>query len=315
MSLRIAVQMDPIETINITGDSTFALMLEAEARGHEMAVYGPDALSLKDNHLTARVKPVRVRDEKGNHATLGEATRVDLGDFDVVLMRQDPPFDMNYTTATHLLDRIHPKTLVVNDPTSVRNAPEKILVNEFPDLMPPTLVSRDRAEIEAFRAEHGDLVMKPLYGNGGAGVFKVGKDDENFNGFFDLFAGLSREPWMIQRFLPAVRAGDKRIILIDGVAMGQLNRVPAAGDIRANLVRGGAGQATELTKREQEICARIGPLLRERGLIFVGIDVIDGNLTEINVTSPTGIRAIKRLGGPDLAVPIWDAIENRLGRN
>jgi glutathione synthase len=204
---------------------------------------------------------------------------------------------------------------VVNDPTSVRNAPEKILVNEFPDLMPPTLVSRDRAEIEAFRTEHGDLVMKPLYGNGGAGVFKVGKDDENFNGFFDLFAGLSREPWMIQRFLPAVRAGDKRIILIDGVAMGALNRVPAAGDIRANLVRGGAGQATELTKREQEICARIGPLLRERGLIFVGIDVIDGNLTEINVTSPTGIRAIKRLGGPDLAVSIWDAIESRLGKS
>jgi glutathione synthase len=315
MSLRVAVQMDPIETINITGDSTFALMLEAEARGHEMVVYGPDALSLKDNHLTARVKPVSVRDEKGNHATLGEVTRVDLGDFDVVLMRQDPPFDMHYTTATHLLDRIHPKTLVVNDPTSVRNAPEKILVNEFPDLMPPTLVSRDRAEIEAFRVEHGDLVMKPLYGNGGAGVFKVGKDDENFNGFFDLFAGLSREPWMIQRFLPAVRAGDKRIILIDGVAMGQLNRVPAAGDIRANLVRGGAGQATELTKREQEICARIGPLLRERGLIFVGIDVIDGNLTEINVTSPTGIRAIKRLGGPDLAVPIWDAIERRVGKS
>ena len=315
MSLRVAVQMDPIETINITGDSTFALMLEAEARGHEMVVYGPEALSLKDNHLTARVKPVSVRDEKGNHATLGEVSRVDLGDFDVVLMRQDPPFDMHYTTATHLLDRIHPKTLVVNDPTSVRNAPEKILVNEFPDLMPPTLVSRDRAEIEAFRAEHGDLVMKPLYGNGGAGVFKVGKDDENFNGFFDLFAGLSREPWMIQRFLPAVRAGDKRIILIDGVAMGQLNRVPAAGDIRANLVRGGAGQATELTKREQEICARIGPLLRERGLIFVGIDVIDGNLTEINVTSPTGIRAIKRLGGPDLAVPIWDAIERRVGKS
>lgn len=315
MSLRIAIQMDPIENINITGDSTFALMLEAEKRGHEMVVYGPDALSLKDNHLTARVKPVSVRDEKGNHATLGEITRVDLGEFDVVLMRQDPPFDMSYTTATHLLDRIHPKTLVVNDPTSVRNAPEKILVNEFPDLMPPTLVSRDRKEIEAFRAEHGDLVMKPLYGNGGAGVFKVGKDDENFNGFFDLFAGLSREPWMTQRFLPAVRAGDKRIILIDGVAMGALNRVPAAGDIRANLVRGGAGQATELTKREQEICARIGPLLRERGLIFVGIDVIDGNLTEINVTSPTGIRAIKRLGGPDLAVPIWDAIESRLGKS
>ena len=315
MPLRVAVQMDPIEKINITGDSTFALMLEASARGHEMVVYGPESLSLRNNHLTARVRPVSVRDEKGNHATLGEETRIDLGDFDVVLMRQDPPFDMNYITATHLLDRIHPKTLVVNDPTSVRNAPEKILVNEFPDLMPPTLISRDRAEIEAFRAEQGDLVMKPLYGNGGAGVFKVAKDDENFNGFFDLFSGLSREPWMIQTFLPAVRAGDKRIILVDGVAMGALNRVPAAGDIRANLVRGGAGQSTDLTPREQEICARLAPVLRDRGLIFVGIDVIDGHLAEINVTSPTGLRGIKRLGGPDLAVAIWDAIERRVGRS
>ncbi|MFM8750308.1 glutathione synthase [Rhabdaerophilum sp.] len=315
MSLRVAVQMDPIEKINITGDSTFALMLEAQARGHDMVVYGPEQMSLKDNHLTARVRPVRVRDEKGNHADLGAETRVDLATFDVVLMRQDPPFDMNYTTATHLLDRIHPKTLVVNDPTSVRNAPEKILVNEFPDLMPPTLVSRDRQEIEDFRAEHGDLVMKPLYGNGGAGVFQVGREDENFNGFFDLFAGLSREPWMIQKFLPAVKAGDKRIILVEGIAKGALNRVPAAGDIRANLVRGGAGQATDLTPREKEICARIGPVLKERGLIFVGIDVIDGNLTEINVTSPTGLRGIKRLGGLDLAVDIWDAIEHRLGRS
>ncbi|CAN1486192.1 RimK Glutathione synthase/Ribosomal protein S6 modification enzyme (glutaminyl transferase) [Rhabdaerophilaceae bacterium] len=315
MTLRVAVQMDPIEKINIAGDSTFALMLEASHRGHEMVVYGTESLSLRDNHLTARVRPVTVRDEQGNHASMGAEARVDLGDFDVVLMRQDPPFDMNYITATHLLDRIHPKTLVVNDPSSVRNAPEKILVNEFPDLMPPTLISRDRAEIEAFRAEHGDLVMKPLYGNGGAGVFKVARDDENFNGFFDLFAGLSREPWMIQTFLPAVRAGDKRIILVDGVAMGGLNRVPAAGDIRANLVRGGAGEATELTRREREICAKIGPLLKERGLIFVGIDVIDGHLTEINVTSPTGLRGIKRLGGPDLAAAIWDAIEQRRGKS
>ncbi|MCA1999207.1 MAG: glutathione synthase [Hyphomicrobiales bacterium] len=313
MPLRVAVQMDPIERINIQGDSTFALMLEAQARGHEMHVYGAEALSLLDNRLTARMRPVRVRDEPGNHADLGAEIRADLADFDVVLMRQDPPFDLAYITASHLLERVHPRTLVVNDPFWVRNAPEKILVTEFPDLMPPTLISRDRAEIEAFRAEHGDLVMKPLYGNGGAGVFKVGRDDMNFNGFMDHFAGAGREPWMIQRFLPAVHAGDKRIILVDGTAIAGVNRVPAPGDIRSNMVRGGAAQATDLTPREHEICARIGPLLKERGLIFVGIDVIDGHLTEINVTSPTGIRAIKRLGGPDLAVHIWDAIERRRG--
>jgi len=311
MPLRVAVQMDPIEKINIKGDSTFALMLEAQARGHELFVYGPEMLSLRDNHLTARVRPVSVRDEVGNHCTLGEEFRTEMTGFDVVHMRQDPPFDLAYITASHLLERIHPKVLVVNDPFHVRNAPEKILVTEFPDLMPPTLISRDRREIEAFRAEHGDIVMKPLYGNGGAGVFKVARDDMNFNGFMDHFAGLSREPWMIQRFLPAVHAGDKRIILVDGVAVAGVNRVPAPGDIRSNLVRGGAAEATEFTAREKEICERIGPLLRDRGLIFVGIDVIDGNLTEINVTSPTGIRAIKRLGGPDLAVSIWDAIERR----
>lgn len=311
MPLRVAVQMDPIQHIKISGDSTFALMLEAQARGHELHVYGAGDLSLRDNVLSAPMQRVSVRDVLGDHVTMEPPLRHNVGDFDVVLMRQDPPFDMAYITASHLLERIHPKTLVVNDPASVRNAPEKILVTEFPDLMPPTLISRDRAEIEAFRAEHGDIVMKPLYGNGGAGVFKIGKADENFNGFMDLFLGLGREPWMIQRFLPAVRQGDKRIILVDGVAMGALNRVPADGDIRANLVRGGAGQATDLTPREHEICARIGPLLRERGLIFVGIDVIDGNLTEINVTSPTGLRGIKTLGGPDLAVAIWDAIERR----
>ncbi|KAF0231681.1 MAG: glutathione [Beijerinckiaceae bacterium] len=313
MPLRVAVQMDPIEKINIAGDSTFALMLEASARGHSLHVYGAEALTLRDNHLTARMRKAEVRDVVGDHVTLGEVERFDVADFDVVLMRQDPPFDLAYTTASHLLERVHPKTLVVNDPAHVRNAPEKILVTEFPDLMPPTLITRDRAEIEAFRAEHGDLVMKPLYGNGGAGVFKVARDDMNFNGFMDHFLGLSREPWMTQRFLPKVHEGDKRIILVDGVAMAGVNRVPAPGDIRSNLVRGGAAKATDLTPREQEICARIGPLLRERGQIFVGIDVIDGHLTEINVTSPTGIRAIKRLGGPDLAVAIWDAIERRLG--
>ena len=311
MSLKVAVQMDPIEKININGDSTFALMLEAQARGHQLYVYGPEALSLRDNHLTARMRSCTVRDVVGDHVTLGEVERFEMKDFDVVLMRQDPPFDLAYITASHLLERVHPKTLVVNDPFWVRNAPEKILVTEFPDLMPPTLISRDRAEIEAFRAEHGDLVMKPLYGNGGAGVFKVARDDMNFNGFMDHFSQTAREPWMIQRFLPKVHEGDKRIILVDGVAMAGVNRVPAPGDIRSNLVRGGAAQATDLTPREQEICARIGPVLKKHGLIFVGIDVIDGNLTEINVTSPTGIRAIKRLGGPDLAVAIWDAIERR----
>lgn len=311
-SLRVAFQMDPIAKIRIAGDSSFALMLEAQARGHSLHVYGVEALSLQGNTLTARMQSAIVRDVEGDHVTLGPAELLDVSTFDVVHMRQDPPFDMGYITATHMLERIHPKTLVVNDPASVRNAPEKILVTEFPDLMPPTLISRDRETIEAFRAEHGDIVMKPLYGNGGAGVFKISRQDENFNGFMDLFLGLSREPWMTQKFLPAVRLGDKRIILVDGVAMGALNRVPAEGDIRANLVRGGAGVKTELTAREHEICARIGPLLRERGLIFVGIDVIDGNLTEINVTSPTGIRGIKRLGGPDLAVAIWDAIEARI---
>jgi glutathione synthase len=230
---------------------------------------------------------------------------------DVVLLRQDPPFDMGYVTTTHLLERVHPKTLVVNDPAHVRNAPEKIFVTEFPDLMPPTLITRDKAEIESFRAEHGEIVMKPLYGNGGAAVFKVGAKDPNFGSLYDLFAVTFREPWVVQRFLPKITEGDKRIILIDGKAAGAINRVPAENDIRSNMVRGGAAKPTELSPREQEICERIGPALRERGLIFVGIDVIDGNLTEINVTSPTGLRAIKRLGGPDLAVDVWAAIEAR----
>jgi glutathione synthase len=311
MPLRVAVQMDPIETIKIAGDSTFALMLEAQKRGHSLYVFGPEHLSLRDNVLSAAVQSAQVRDIEGDHVTLDAPERKTFDAFDIVLMRQDPPFDLAYITASYLLERVPATTLVVNDPASVRNAPEKILVTEFPDLMPPTLISRNRAEIEAFRLEHGDLVMKPLYGNGGAGVFKVGKTDENFNGFIDLFLGLGREPWMIQRFLPKVTEGDKRIILVDGVAMGAINRVPAPGDIRSNLVRGGAAFATDLSTREQEICARIGPTLKARGLIFVGIDVIDGNLTEINVTSPTGLRAIQRLGGPDLAHAIWDAIELR----
>ncbi|NBQ39524.1 MAG: glutathione synthase [Alphaproteobacteria bacterium] len=303
--------MDPIEKINITGDSTFALMLEAQSRGHTLFYYTPDTLAMRDGVVSALVSAVTVRDVKGDHVTIEPAIRHDLSTMDVILLRQDPPFDMAYITTTHLLERIHPKTLVVNNPASVRNAPEKILVTEFPDLMPPTLVTRDKAEIEAFRREHGDVVMKPLYGNGGAAVFKVSAKDPNFGSLYDLFSVTFREPWVIQRFLPKVVEGDKRIILVDGVALGAVNRVPTGDDIRSNMVRGGAAETTELSKREREICERIGPMLRELGLIFVGIDVIDGNLTEINVTSPTGLRAIKRLGGPDLAAAIWDAIESK----
>ena len=309
--LRVAVQMDPIEKINITGDSTFALMLEAQARGHTLFYYTPDTLAMRDGTVSALVSAVNVRDVKSDHVTIEPAHRLDLSTMDVILLRQDPPFDMAYITTTHLLERIHPKTLVVNNPASVRNAPEKILVTEFPDLMPPTLITRDKAEIDEFRREHGDVVMKPLYGNGGAAVFKVSTKDPNFGSLYDLFSVTFREPWVIQRFLPKVVDGDKRIILVDGVALGAVNRVPTGDDIRSNMVRGGAAETTELSDREREICERIGPMLRDLGLIFVGIDVIDGHLTEINVTSPTGLRAIKRLGGPDLAAAIWDAIESK----
>src|SRR6202012_1241974 len=304
MRLNVAVQMDPIERINIRGDSTFAMLLEAQARAHSISYYTPDRLSMRDSKVTATVRSVVLRDVVGDHVTLGEPKHVDLSTFDVILLRQDPPFDLAYITSTHILERVHPKTLVVNDPFHVRNAPEKILVTEFPDLMPATLITRDRAEIEAFRAEHGDVVMKPLYGNGGAAVFKVGRDDPNFGSLFDLFSALSREPWVVQRFLPRVVEGDKRIILVDGVAAGAVNRVPQPGDIRSNMVRGGAARPTDLSPREHEICERIGPALREKGLLFTGIDVIDGHLTEINVTSPTGLRAIQRLGGPNLAAQI-----------
>ena len=312
MSLKVAVQMDPVERNNIAGDSTFALMLEAQSRGHELSYYTPDKLSMRDGRIIASAQSVRVRDVVGDHCTLGETSVIDLADVDVVLLRQDPPFDLAYVTTTHLLERIHPHTLVVNDPTSVRNAPEKLFVMKFPHLMPPTLITRDREQIDAFRAEHGDVVMKPLYGNGGAAVFKVSREDPNFGSLFDLFSVTFREPWVVQRFLPQVTQGDKRIILVDGEAAGAVNRVPAANDIRSNMVRGGAARPTDLTKRELEICETIRPDLKRMGLIFVGIDVIDGNLTEINVTSPTGLRAIKRLGGPDIAATIWDAIEAKL---
>ncbi len=313
MALQVAVQMDHISRINIAGDSTFALLLEAQRRGHDLVHYVPDQLAMRDGEVFATVEPLTVKDEAGAHFTLGEKRRVRLRDQDVVLLRQDPPFDMAYVTSTHLLERIHPHTLVVNDPGHVRNAPEKIFVTLFPDLMPPTLISRDLEEIKAFRSEYGDVVMKPLYGNGGAAVFRLTADDLNFGSLYDLFSVTFREPWVIQRFLPEVKAGDKRIILVDGEAAGAVNRVPSPGDLRSNMVRGGAARPTDLTDREQEICARIGPALRERGLLFVGIDVIHGNLTEINVTSPTGLRAIKRLGGPDIAAQIWDRIEEKRG--
>lgn len=313
MALTVAVQMDPIDRINIAGDSTFALLLEAQARGHALLYYTPDRLSQVGASVFAAMQPLQVRDEAGRHFTLGESSRKDLAEVDVVLLRQDPPFDLAYITSTHLLERVHPRTLVVNDPAGVRNAPEKLFVMDFPALMPPTLISRDRAAIEAFRAEHGDIVMKPLYGNGGAAVFKVARRDPNFGSLFDLFSATFREAWVAQKFLPEVTKGDKRIILVDGIPLGAVNRVPAEDDIRSNMVRGGAAAATDLTEREAEICAAIGPELRRRGLLFTGIDVIDGYLTEINVTSPTGLRAIKRLGGPDLARALWDAIERQAG--
>jgi glutathione synthase len=309
MVLNVAVQMDPIERIKIAGDSTFALLLEAQERGHRLLYYTPDRLTLDGSRVLAQAQALTVRDSQGEHATLGDIHGVDLAEVDVVLLRQDPPFDLAYVTTTHLLERIHPKTLVVNDPRAVRDAPEKLFVMDYPDLMPATLISRDRDAIERFRAAHGEVVMKPLYGNGGAAVFKVGLKDPNFGSLFDLFSVTFREPWVIQKFLPQVAEGDKRIILVDGKALGAVNRVPVGDDIRSNMVRGGAARETELTAREQEICARIGPELQRRGLMFVGIDVIDGHLTEINVTSPTGLRVIKRLGGPDLAAAIWDAIE------
>jgi glutathione synthase len=313
MSLNVAVQMDPIARINIGGDSTFALLLEAQKRGHQLSYYTPDRLVMLNGKVFASVEPLQVRDKAGDHFSLGQPKRVALDQFDAVLLRQDPPFDLAYITSTHLLERIHPKTLVVNDPASVRNAPEKMLVTEFPDLMPPTLITRDLAEIKAFREEHSDIVMKPLYGHGGGGVFRITREDLNFGSLYDMFATTFREQWVVQKFLSAVKQGDKRILLVDGEFAGAVNRVPAPDDLRSNMVRGGSPKETQLTPREREICDRIGPIMRERGMIFVGLDVIGDQLTEINVTSPTGIRAVKKLGGPDAAAMIWDRIEQRRG--
>lgn len=312
--MKIAIQMDHISTIHIHGDTTFALALEAQKRGHQLFHYTPDRLSLLNGEVTARVEDLTVRDEEGNHFSLGQAHRVSLKTMDVVLLRQDPPFDMNYITTTHLLERIHPDTLVVNDPMWVRNSPEKIFVTEFPDLMPETLITRDVEEVNAFRAEFGDIIIKPLYGNGGAGVFHLKKDDRNLTSLIEMFDILYPEPFVVQRYLDDVRKGDKRIILIDGEAVGAINRVPAETDARSNMHVGGRAEKTELTKRDHEICERIGPSLKERGFMLVGIDVIGQYMTEINVTSPTGIRELKRFGGADAASLFWDKVEAKRKR-
>ncbi len=312
MPLRVAVQMDPVADIDIAGDSTFALLLEAQRRGHEIFYYLPRNLSLSGSKVLARGFSLEVRDEPGNHFSVSDERVEALADLDVVLLRQDPPFDMNYITTTHILERVHPETLVVNDPREVRNAPEKILVTEFPDLMPPTLITRDRILVDEFRAEYKDIIIKPLYGNGGAGVFRLRVGDDNLSSLIEAFDQLYPEPFIVQQYLPDVRAGDKRIILVDGKPVGAINRVPAAGETRSNMHVGGRPEPTEMTNREREICEVIGPELKKRGQIFVGIDVIGDVLTEINVTSPTGIREIVRFGGQDIAILIWDAIESKI---
>ena len=312
MALSVAIQMDPIDAIDINGDSTFALALEATRRGHGLFHYLPSDLSFMHGRVTAHARPLEVRRVEGDHFTLGEKRSLDLSTVDVVLMRQDPPFDMSYITATHILEHIHPETLVVNDPFYVRNAPEKLLVTHFPELMPPTLITSNRDDIMAFRDEYKDIIIKPLYGNGGAGVFHLTPGDENLNSLLELFTELYREPIIAQRYMPEVRQGDKRIILVDGKAAGAVNRIPAEGESRSNMHVGGKAVKSGITAREHEICEAIGPTLKEQGLIFVGIDVIGDYLTEINVTSPTGLQEIGRFDGVSLEAQIWDAIEGRL---
>jgi len=311
MSLAVAIQMDPIESVNIDTDSTFVMALEAQRRGHALWHYLPQHLVLRDGRLYARARRLEVRRLRGDHFALASFEMLDLSTMDIVLMRQDPPFDMAYITATHLLEHIHPQTLVLNDPMHVRNAPEKLFVTHFKDVMPPTLIASDKPSIEAFRAEHGDIVLKPLFGNGGADVFHVQPGDENFNALLELFTRLYREPIIVQRYLPEVRQGDKRIVLVDGRPLGAVARIPKAGEARANLHVGAQAVKSALSERDKEICAAIGPTLKERGLVFVGIDVIGGYLTEINVTSPTGIQEINRLDGTALEIDLWDAIEAR----
>lgn len=308
---KIAIQMDHVSTISIDGDTTFALSLEAQSRGYELYHYTPDQLGLRDGIVYATMEQMTLRDVEGDHFTLGAATKTPLSEMDVILLRQDPPFDMNYITSTHLLEKVHPDTLVVNDPAWVRNSPEKIFVTEFEDLMPKTLITKDAQEIANFRAEIGDVILKPLYGNGGAGVFLLRKDDQNLSSLLEMFGDLYREPYIAQQYLPDVRAGDKRIILIEGEPVGAINRVPAEGDARSNMHVGGKAEAINLTERDKEICDRIGPSLKERGFTLVGIDVIGDYMTEINVTSPTGVREVKKFGGADIAALFWDAIEAR----
>ena len=309
--MKIAFQMDPIGPININADSSFRIAEEAQARGHDLFYYTPERLSYREGRVLARGWPLTVRRKEGDHFTLGEETEVVLSTFDVVWLRQDPPFDMFYITTTHILDRIHPKTLVVNDPFWVRNFPEKLLVLDFPDLTPPTMIARDLEALKAFKAEHQDVILKPLYGNGGAGVFRLTPEDRNLASLYELFTANSREPLIMQKFLPDVSNGDKRVILVDGEPVGAINRVPAAGETRSNMHVGGRPEKVGLTKRDLEICARIGPLLKEKGQVFVGIDVIGDYLTEINVTSPTGIQELERFDGVNIAEKIWEAIEAR----
>ena len=313
MSLKVAVQMDPIGAVDIDADSTFRMAEEAAARGHSLFYYHVEDLAWNEGRVVATGWDLTVRRVKGDHFELGEKRIQNLAEMDVVLLRQDPPFDMGYFTNTHLLEMIHPKTLVVNDPFWVRNCPEKLLVLDFADLSPPTMIARNLDHIKAFRETHGDMILKPLYGNGGAGVFKLSADDSNLNSLHELFTGINREPLIAQKFLPAVTEGDKRVILVDGEAVGAINRVPAQGETRSNMHVGGRPEKTPLTDRDIEICQRIGPLLKERGLIFVGIDVIGGLLTEINVTSPTGIQELERFDGTNTARLIWEAVERRRG--
>ena len=312
MALEVAVQMDHVSGVDIRGDTTFALMLEAQRRGHALHHYGVSQLAMRGSTVTAAMEPVRVADEAGRHYELGEERRRDLAELDVVLMRQDPPFDMGYITATHMLERVHPRTLVVNDPAGVRNAPEKLFVMEWPDLMPDTLVTRSVDDVRAFRRQHGPIIVKPLYGNGGAGVFLLGPDDQNLSSLMEMFLSASTEPVIAQAYLPDVRKGDKRIILIEGEPVGIINRVPGEGEARSNMHVGGRAEAIAMTDRDAEICAAIGPSLRERGFVLVGIDVIGDRMTEINVTSPTGVREVRRFGGADIAALFWDAVEARV---
>lgn len=309
MPLKVAIQMDPISAVNIDADSSFRIAEEAQARGHELFFYTPDHLAFQDGRITARGHVLTVRRVKGDHYSLGPLTQINLADWGVVWLRQNPPFDMGYITSTHLLDFVHPGTLVVNDPFWVRNYPEKLLVLQFPDLIPPTTIARDLAALKAFKDKHGDMILKPLYGNGGAGVFRLDPNDRNLSSLHELFTGLSREPLIAQKFLAAVSKGDKRIILVDGEPVGAINRIPQPGETRSNMHVGGTAVKSDLTERDLEICTAIGPILREKGQVFVGIDVIGDYLTEINVTSPTGIQELERFDGTNIAGRIWDAIE------